>query len=77
MCSMARAMVSKSRICKRAVGSIALACVLSLVPAHDLVAQNGDDSLTGGTGAESFSGGAGSDTLTDFTPAEGDTQNDP
>jgi predicted outer membrane repeat protein len=36
--------------------------------------QNGDDTLTGGSGADLFSGGAGTDLATDFTPAQGDTQ---
>jgi hypothetical protein len=32
------------------------------------------DSLTGGSGADSFSGGTGIDTATDFSIAQGDTQ---
>jgi hypothetical protein len=35
---------------------------------------NDDDTLTGGSGADFFSGGPGVDTATDFTPAQGDTQ---
>ena len=34
----------------------------------------GSDRLTGGAGRDRFSGGAGSDIATDFTPAQGDTQ---
>src|SRR4029078_6839357 len=38
-----------------------------------LVAGNGADTLTGGPGADTFDCGHGPDTVTDYTPAEGDT----
>jgi Ca2+-binding RTX toxin-like protein len=39
-----------------------------------LTGSAGDDVLTGGLGADHFSGGPGTDTVTDFNPGEGDTQ---
>ncbi|HEX6718169.1 MAG TPA: hypothetical protein VF088_13715, partial [Pyrinomonadaceae bacterium] len=32
------------------------------------------DTLTGGPGADTFIGGSGTDTVTDYTPAQGDTK---
>ena len=39
-----------------------------------LTGSQGDDQFIGGTGADHFSGGPGTDTVTDFNPGEGDTQ---
>jgi Ca2+-binding RTX toxin-like protein len=36
--------------------------------------NTGNDTITGGAGADAFSGGSGTDTASDFTPAQGDTQ---
>jgi hypothetical protein len=36
--------------------------------------NSGNDALTGGQGADSFSGGAGTDSASDFSAAQGDTQ---
>jgi Ca2+-binding RTX toxin-like protein len=48
---------------------------ISGLAANDLLCGGrGDDTLTGGPGADRFGGGAGTDTATDFTPAEGDSQ---
>ena len=42
-----------------------------------LFGNNNDDTLTGGPGADEFECGNGEDTITDYTPSEGDTIVDP